>query len=318
MEKSLLQLFPADSRAFWTQAAGHQQEIQEIRLRVMQPVSVQYGGRELFLQRDGLFTENPAEGVRMSAAQLERLLQHICRYSVYAYEEELRQGYITSEGGHRIGVAGQAVCGEDGKVRTLKNISFLNIRLAHEVKGAADGIMKEMYRDGRLRSTLIISPPGCGKTTLLRDMVRQISDGNRYGRGRTVGVVDERSELAGCHLGVPQLDVGMRTDVMDACPKPYGMMMLLRSMAPRVLAIDELGSQEEFDCLKSAASCGCEILATVHGENLEDAERRFGMERREWARLFDRCLLLGRKEGGMQIREERLSREAAPKRSAGC
>lgn len=304
MEKSILQLFPAESRRLWMQTAEKQEQIQEIRLRVFQPVAVQMCGRELFLREDGSFTERAWEAVRMDPRELEGLINHICGYSAYAYEEEFRQGYITVEGGHRVGIAGQAVSDGSGPVRTIKNISFLNIRVAHEIKGAADPVIKGMYRNGRVQSTLIISPPGCGKTTLLRDLIRQISDGNAYGRGRTVGVVDERSELAGCFLGAPQLDVGMRTDVMDACPKLCGMMMLLRSMSPQVLAIDELGSDAEFEVLKSAASCGCRILATVHGEGRGDVERRFGVEKEMWRQLFDRCLLLERKQGRVKITEE--------------
>ena len=244
----------------------------------------------------------------MTPVELESLVNHICRYSLYAYEEELRQGYITVEGGHRGGIAGQAVQQECGTIRTVKNISFINIRIAHEIKGAADGIIKNMYKNGRLQNALIISPPGCGKTTLLRDLIRQVSDGNPYGKGMSVGVIDERSELAGSVRGVPQLDVGMRTDVMDACPKKYGMMMLLRSMSPRVIAIDELGSEEEFACLKSAASCGCGILATVHGENLNGVERRFGVEKEVWRRLFDRCLVLKKETltGRIIVKEEEM------------
>lgn len=306
VEKSILQLFPAESRGLWMRAAENQERIQEIRLRVFRPVSVHMGGNELFLREDGSFTRCAQEGVRATPRELEGLLKHICRYSVYAYEEELRQGYITVDGGHRVGIAGQAVTAEGGMIRTVKNISFLNIRIAHEIKGAADPVLKEMYLNGRVKSTLIISPPGCGKTTLLRDLIRQISDGNAYGSGRTVGVVDERSELAGCFLGVPQLDVGMRTDVMDACPKLCGMMMLLRSMSPQVLAIDELGNDAEFEVLKSAASCGCRILATVHGENWRDVERRFGVEKKVWRQLFDRCLLLERKQGAVRITEEEM------------
>ena len=292
VEKSILQLFPTQSRPFWMKTAEHQGKIQEIRLRVFQPISIQICGRETFLNQDGNFTENVMEAARVTSGELENLVNHICRYSLYAYEEELRQGYITVEGGHRVGIAGQAVQQECGTVRTVKNISFINIRIAHEIKGAADEVIKKMYKNGRLQNTLIISPPGCGKTTLLRDLIRQVSDGNSYGKGMSVGVIDERSELAGCVQGVPQLDVGMRTDVMDACPKKYGMMMLLRSMSPGVIAIDELGNEEEFECLKSAASCGCRILATVHGENLYSVERRFGMEKKFWGSLFDWCLVL--------------------------
>ena len=147
---------------------------------------------------------------------------------------------------------------------------------------------------------LILSEPGGGKTTLLRDLVRQISDGCAYGRGRSVGVVDERSEIAGCYQGKPQLDVGMRTDVMDGCPKMAGMMMLLRSMAPEVLAVDELGSREELEVLKGAAACGCRVLATAHGNSLVDLVKRFGIEDKVFRQLFS-CLAL---PGGVTKRVE--------------
>ncbi len=306
MTKSILQLFPAESRAFWERAAAEQENLQEIRLRVGQPVCIYGRGREWFPDKSGTLQEDPESGVKISAGELERILQHICQYSLYAYEEELQKGYLTADGGHRIGVAGQAVYGERGTLKTLKNISFLNIRIAHEIKGAADGCLKGMYERGRLKSTLLISPPGVGKTTLLRDLIRRISDGNPYGAGMNVGVVDERSEIAGSFLGVPQLDVGMRTDVMDACPKLAGMMMLLRSMSPKVLAIDELGDEEELRCLMSASACGIKVLATAHGEDFSDVERRFGIGAEKWKTVFDRCLVLSpaSDRAGVQVTEE--------------
>ena len=178
MGETILQLFPAGHRAFWSRTAGAQERIQEIRLRAGRPVVLYMDGREIFLTEQGEFSEF-GPGVRcMSMKELEEILEHICHYSPYAFEEELRRGFVTVAGGHRVGVAGQAILETDGGIRTLKNISFLNIRVAHQVKGAADRVMPEMYRNGMLRSALIISPPGCGKTTLLRDLIRQISDGN--------------------------------------------------------------------------------------------------------------------------------------------
>lgn len=303
VENTILQLFPAGWRGFWRQTAACQRDIQEIRFRAYRPIIVHISGRELFLDALGSFTDNPAKARCASPEELDGLLKHICSYSLYAFEDELRQGFITVSGGHRVGVAGQAVLEGDGSIRSLKNISFLNLRISHEVKGAADGVIPDMYRGKELRSALIISPPGCGKTTLLRDMIRQISDGNAYGEGRTVGVVDERSELAGSFGGIPQNDLGMRTDVLDACPKEKGMLLLLRSMSPQVLAIDELGSREELEQLRRAQACGCRVLATVHGENPQDVERRFGVERETWERLFDLSILMGKKEGRCVVRE---------------
>lgn len=303
MENTILRLFPAGYRAFWQRTASEQENIQEIRLRAGKPVIIHRNGRELFLTPQGEFTDSPRDGYRIQERELREILEHICRYSPYAFEEELRRGFVTVAGGHRVGVAGQAVLEPDGTVRTLKNISFLNIRVSHQRKGAADRVLPGLYQDGRLKSALIISPPGCGKTTLLRDLIRQISDGSTYGQGMTVGVVDERSELAGSFMGKPQNDMGMRTDVLDGCPKETGLLMLLRSMSPQVIAIDELGSAGELKALGQAAACGCRILATVHGEDRADVAFRFGVDGSFWERLFELFIVLGKEEGKFVLRQ---------------
>lgn len=295
MEKSILYMFPQEYRRLWQKVAEEQQHLQEIRLRIGQPVVLLLNGEEVFVTEAGELTYMVREARCVSERELRGMLEHICHYSPYAFEEELRRGFITVAGGHRVGVAGQAVLEADGSIRTIKNISFVNIRVAHQLKGAADELLPKIYCGGRPKNILIISPPGCGKTTLLRDIIRRISDGNRYAPGMTVGVVDERSELAGSFLGIPQNDVGTRTDVLDGCPKDVGMLLLLRSMSPKVIAIDELGSESEFAVLGQAAACGCRILATAHGDSLEDVKRRFAGERME--NLFELMIVLGKEKG---------------------
>lgn len=300
---NLLKLFPSEERAYWRETAEKAERIMEIRFRVRKPICVYDESGEYMLDRVGQATTKVGLARCIEERFLEEFLAYNCKYSAYAYEEEIRQGFLTMEGGHRIGVSGHAVPGEDGSIRTIRNIQFVNIRIAHEIIGVADNVLPGMYRGSRIQNTLIISPPGCGKTTILRDLVRQISDGNQYCKGKKVGLVDERSEIAGCYQGVPQKRIGMRTDVLENCPKITGMMFLLRSMSPEVIAVDELGKNEEFEALRFASACGCGILATAHGENIQDVSWRFGIDQKLMKQIFQRCVILGKEEGKCFIRE---------------
>lgn len=303
MDNRILQIFPAESRSFWSGLLTVQEKLQEIRIRVDRPIIIIIGGQEFFVNERGELQKEAQGAYYPDVTEIDKLLNHICNYSLYAYEDEFRQGFLTVTGGHRVGIAGQVVQEGDGSIRTIKNISYINIRIAHQVKGAADEVLPLLYEKGRLKNVLIISPPGCGKTTLLRDLIRQVSDGNAYGEGLCVGVVDERSEIAGSCHGRPQNDIGMRTDVLDACPKRQGMMLLLRSMSPKVIAIDELGDEEDMSALRMAACCGVGILATAHGESVRDVMDRFRWETSFGEEIFDVFLILGKKDGRPYIRK---------------
>lgn len=297
MEETILQLFPLEQRPFWRKAVRELDGLQEIRLRAGRPVILYGAGREWFLDSSGALTGCRKDAFCVDRQALEAVLKTVCQDSLYAFEDGIRQGFLTVAGGHRVGISGQAVLDERGRVRTIKNITFLNIRIARQVRDAADRILPLVYDGGELLNTLILAPPGGGKTTLLRELIRQVSDGNPFGAGQTVGVVDERSELAGSFLGVPQNDLGIRTDVLDGCPKGAGMLLLLRAMSPRVIAIDELGSREEMEALYQTAACGCRILATAHGNTPADVERRFGISVRELKNVFQAVICLHRKSG---------------------
>lgn len=257
------QYFPPELQRQIYQYEREFSQVQEIRCRAERPLLLRLGQGV-----ERLVTE------RLSAAQLQHLVSRISQGSAYAWEEEFRQGYLTLPGGHRVGFVGKGVL-EHGRIRTLKQISGLNFRIARAVYGAADQLAARVVAGGRPRNTLLVSPPGCGKTTLLRDLIRQLSDGveSLHFPGVNVGVVDERSELAGCVNGIAQLDVGRRTDVLDGCPKSEGIRMLIRSMAPQVVAADEIGTAADVQALEEALQSGVTIVTTAHGHGLEDLRR---------------------------------------------
>jgi stage III sporulation protein AA len=266
-------------------------KLQEIRLRIGAPLLLVYGGKEYFVDDGGHLSREESRSVFVSKEQIRETMEYISNYSMYAFEEELRQGYITVQGGHRVGVAGKMIWERQG-AKNMKHISFLNIRLAHEVIGCSDSMLPYVLHNGRVHHTLIISPPRCGKTTLLRDLIRQLSDGGKDYDGMTVGVVDERSELGACYLGVPQNNLGCRTDILDGCPKVQGMMMLVRSMAPQVIAVDEVGSREDVEAMEYVMNCGVRLLATVHGNSIDDIKNKPVLGRMVRERVFERYILL--------------------------
>lgn len=226
---------------------------------------------------------------------LKETLEYVTGYSLYAYEDEIRQGYISVQGGHRVGVTGKVVL-DRGRIMGMKYISCINVRLAHEIQGCADKVMSYIRTEKWVANTLIISPPRCGKTTLLRDIIRQLSNGWANTQGLTIGVVDERSELAGCYQGIPQNDLGMRTDVLDCCPKSEGMQMLVRSMSPDVVAVDELGCEEDFKAVDSVIHCGCKLIATAHGSCLEDVLDQPFFYKLMGEKVFERYIILDKND----------------------
>lgn len=291
-EDRILKVLPGNIRGILRREELEYGYLQEIKLRAEKPLLLTYRGSELILGRQR------GQPYYVTKDDIREMLEYISNYSLYAYEEEMKQGFITIEGGHRIGMTGQAIV-ENGKVKNLKYISSVNVRMSHEILGCADVVFPYITREESLCHTLIVSPPGCGKTTLLRDMIRQISTGNQYLKGRSVGVVDERSEIGGCYMGVAQNHLGIRTDVLDGCPKAEGMMMLIRSMRPEVIAVDEIGTAEDVHAVEYAMHCGCKMLATVHSRSVEELKKRplFGQMIIE--RRFERYIVLGcEKEAG--------------------
>lgn len=297
-EAAISNLFSARIRNLFSRGSLDMGKLQEVRMRAGNPLLLRYCGNEFTLTENGELETDMSRGCVIAKEELNETLEYISGYSLYAFDEEMKQGFITVAGGHRVGVAGKIVM-EDGKIQCIRHISCINIRLSHQILGCADLVLPYLVNKKELCHTLIISPPRCGKTTLLRDIIRQVSNGNEFLSGRNVGVVDERSELAGCYQGIPQNDLGIRTDVLDCCSKSEGMMMLLRSMSPQVIAVDEIGSSEDGYALENVFHCGCRLIATVHGTSVEDIRRKPLLQRLVQEHMFERYVVLCGREAGM-------------------
>ena len=235
-------------------------DLEEIRFRVNRPVIVYSGGREYELAVRSSYA--------MSRDDIGMIFSLLMDHSDYAYQDQIRSGYITLDGGHRVGICGRVIT-DNGHVVSVRDISSINIRRGCEYPGISDMLIPYITdANGMIRNTLIVSPPRCGKTTVLRDIIRNVSS-----MGNRVGVCDERSEIAGTSGGVPGFDVGPRTDVMDGCPKATGISMLIRSMSPDVIAVDEIGPSEDARAIERAAAAGVSLVATMHGRSYDDAVR---------------------------------------------
>lgn len=251
----------------------------ELRLRAGRPAALLLmGGREIL-------------GPQVSARDLAECLEHLTQHSLYAWEEELGQGFLTIAGGHRVGVAGRVVETGSGR-RTLRDVSSLDYRIARSVEGVAGAYLPRLTERGRMLSTLVVGPPGSGKTTLLRDLVRSASDGLGGLRPHQVALVDERSEIAASHLGMPGRDVGARTDVLDGCRKAVGMHMALRALGPQLVATDEIGGTEDAVAVADLCHAGVAVLATAHANGRGAALGRPDLELAMRAGAFRRLLLL--------------------------
>lgn len=277
-------------------SAGQKALAEEFRLRTGQPMTVLLPEGEMPMGETGTV---------ITSGDLDQMCDRITGYSRYAATETLRQGYLTAEGGFRIGVCGTVVMNE-GVNTNLRNISSMTVRLSRQRIGVAEVVFSQLFQSGQPFSTLILSPPGLGKTTLLRDMIRLLSDGHGKVPACRVAVVDERGEIAVMHQGQPRMDVGCHTDILDGCPKAIAIPILLRACNPQVIAVDEITAAEDLTAIASAANCGVALLATIHAADREELQEKPLFRQLMDMNVFSRFITISRQNGERQYKVEEL------------
>lgn len=257
------------------------QNITEIRLRTKCKVIIICGKNEIVLS------------CIITPKAILDILLNVSKNSIYAIQNDINNGFVVIRGGHRIGISGEVVY-VDEKIKNIKNICSLNIRVARQIYGCADSILPKIISGNTFLNTLIVSPPGCGKTTLIRDIIRQISNGipSLNFSGKNVALIDERGEIASVYEGVASLDVGIRTDIMSNVNKANGMKMMIRSMAPDVIATDEIGKKEDISAIKEAILSGVKVIFTMHGDSIKSIIKNENIRELLNLNIFSKIILL--------------------------
>lgn len=289
----LLKFLPAEIRRLCDKL--NFDNLREIRLRLSCPLSVIRGEKVMYLNASGNLTKRASGGFIIKKGHIDDALSLISRGSIYAYEEEIAQGYITVEGGHRVGLCGRVVL-KDGKISSIKDISGLNYRYARQIFGCSDKVVNAIADGDIIKNTLIISPPGCGKTTMLRDIAYNLSVS-----GIKVLIVDERCEIAAMSAGQSSFDLGANCDVLDLCPKAEGIVLGIRSMSPQVIITDEIGTESDIGAIKKAICSGVSIVTSIHSSDRKKLEERADLS--ELPQMFDCIITLSSKLGPCTIDE---------------
>lgn len=282
----LVQILPLDIANAISSISLNQ--LNEIRLRANQPIVVYIGGQPYYLNEKGL-TGDVQNALFCTRQQIEDVVFNASGNSIYSVNEQLKNGYLILEGGIRIGLCGNVVQ-ENGQVITQNNWTSLNIRVPHLIKDCSLGAFDVIANNGNVKNTLIVSPPGCGKTTFLRDFVLQLS---RHDLCINTLVLDERGEI----FGMGKIDCGKFTDVLGFCDKYNGFMQGIRTMAPQLIVTDELGDVKDIDALKYAFNCGVAVVTTVHASNFENLKLKMGFDELIKQKYFSRYVFLSSRQG---------------------
>ncbi|MDH2881477.1 stage III sporulation protein AA [Bacillus cytotoxicus] len=282
--KEVLEVLPKMMREL-IEGCKEYNALEEIRVRIGRPLECIAHGKVFFHE----YIVTPEDAMH--------LLNKLSQFSLYTIEEELKRGYVTLRGGHRIGLAGKVIT-EKSAVKMIRDVSSFNIRIARQKMGIAEPLLSYLY-ESRWLNTMVIGPPQTGKTTLLRDVARCMSQGVGFANipSCKVGIVDERSEIAGCVKGIPQYEFGPRVDVLDACPKAEGMMMMIRSMSPDILIVDEIGRMEDSEAIMEAVHAGVQLFISAHGFSLDDIRKRPSLKAVMEFGVFERFIELSKAKG---------------------
>jgi stage III sporulation protein AA len=270
-----------------SKADAYMNEAVEIRLRINSPVLIKTSKHDYFLDENSI----------ISKRDIDEIVGNFTKNSIHAFENEISKGFITIEGGHRVGISGDCIY-DKGNLKGFKNITSLNIRIAREFMGCSEKTLKYLITpDKNIFNTLIVGPPLSGKTTLIRDVSKNLSDGikNPYFEGCDVTLIDERGEISAVYNGIPQMNTGMRTDVLSYCKKSDGFFMSVRALSPRVIISDELGSVDDFEIIQYALKSGVKIIATAHGFSMDDVKRNVYLRNIIENNFFDRAFILNKR-----------------------